>query len=80
MSGVLPVELETLFGDRLSVPLPWPGYCVVRFTGNIGKEHNYNSFSGLVACFKSTVSGPFSTVSGGELNTASGVISDNHLS
>jgi len=38
----------------------------------VGKEHNFNSFGGLVAGFSNTLSGSHASVSGGQQNTASG--------
>ncbi len=41
----------------------------------VGPKHNYPSYGGAVAGFGNTVSGAFSSVSGGGGNTASGVVS-----
>ena len=58
------------------------GYNEERFFGNdrtgshnivVGMEQNYSSYGGLVAGLHNTVSGAFSSVSGGHMNTASGL-------
>jgi hypothetical protein len=41
----------------------------------IGPGHLYSSFGGFVAGFQNTISGPGSSVSGGQANTASGAFS-----
>jgi hypothetical protein len=37
----------------------------------VGPEHNYSSYGGFVAGYENIVIGPYASVSGGELNTAS---------
>jgi hypothetical protein len=41
----------------------------------VGPEHTYSSFGGFVAGISNSVTGPHSSVSGGEINTASGPFS-----
>lgn len=40
----------------------------------VGKEHEFTSFGGLVAGLSNTISGEYSSVTGGELNVASGLL------
>jgi hypothetical protein len=40
----------------------------------VGKEHNFSSFGGLVIGDFNEISGEFASVSGGQFNTASGII------
>jgi hypothetical protein len=41
----------------------------------VGPEHNWTSYGGLIAGDRNTVTGPYSSVSGGRSNTASGAYS-----